>query len=385
VKNKSEGESMTTELMEPEKKSTHKVEIVPFQMEKHPDADSLSIVNVFGYTCVVRTEDWKGIELAAYLPPDSVVDVTRPEFTFLLPTSKDGRTARIKAKRLRGIQSFGCLVPAPADCAIGDDVAERLGVTHYDPPIKGEGGSPKERLFTGGDVAKAPDVFTVKYDVDALRRYHHLFEKEELVVVTEKLDGANSRYVFHDGKMHCGSRTEWKKEYPDYSHVTRESLTAGGVPDDRIEMILDKLHNQPKKRNMWWEILDRTPTLRTFCEKHPNHIIYGEAFGNVGRIKYGVPDGFAAFDIMINGKWLDGSVVRQLMADNGVPQVPLLGLMLYDFDTICKLADGDTLIEGPDPRPIREGVVVKPVRERRDRHIGRVQLKCVSADYLARY
>ena len=36
--------------------STHRVEIVPVNLEPHPNADTLSIVRVFdGYTCVVRT------------------------------------------------------------------------------------------------------------------------------------------------------------------------------------------------------------------------------------------------------------------------------------------------------------------------------------------
>ncbi|MBM4258012.1 MAG: hypothetical protein FJ147_19230 [Deltaproteobacteria bacterium] len=65
-------------------KSTHRVEVVPVQLEAHPNADSLSIVRIFdGYTCCVRTADWQDGQLAAYIPPDSVVDSTRPECAFL--------------------------------------------------------------------------------------------------------------------------------------------------------------------------------------------------------------------------------------------------------------------------------------------------------------
>jgi hypothetical protein len=49
--------------------STHRVEIVPVNLEPHPNADTLSIVRVFdGYTCVVRTADWEGVPFAAYIP-----------------------------------------------------------------------------------------------------------------------------------------------------------------------------------------------------------------------------------------------------------------------------------------------------------------------------
>ena len=52
----------------------HKVEVVPVVLEPHGNADSLSVVKVFdGYTCCVRTQDWIGIDKAAYIPPDSIV------------------------------------------------------------------------------------------------------------------------------------------------------------------------------------------------------------------------------------------------------------------------------------------------------------------------
>lgn len=65
-------------------KSTHRVEVVPVVLERRPGADSLSIVRVVaGYTVCVKTADWRGRALGAYVPPDSLVDTGRPEFAFL--------------------------------------------------------------------------------------------------------------------------------------------------------------------------------------------------------------------------------------------------------------------------------------------------------------
>jgi RNA ligase (TIGR02306 family) len=363
-------------------KSTHRVDIVPVVLEKHDNADALSVVQVFGYTCCVRTADWQGIPLAAYIPPDSSVDARRPEFAFLAADAKEDGSVRIKARKLRGVVSFGLLIPAPPGTTVGEDVAARLGVTHYEPPIKGEGGTNRQSLYMGGEVATGPDVFTVKYDVDAFRRYNYLFSLCETVIVTEKLDGASAKYVYKDGKMHCSSRTEWKKEYPSYDHVTVESLVAREVPEEKAREIVDRLLSKPKKRNMWWEILSRTPTLEKFCQDNPGVVVYGEVFGNVGRIKYAGPDGFAAFDVMKDGRWVDGLVARDMLLKAEVPCVPLVGTIPYDFNKICELAEGQSLY---DPKAIREGIVVKPVIERRDRHVGRVQFKCVSAAYLEKY
>jgi len=52
--------------------STHVVEVVKIKKENHPNADSLSIVKVRGWQCVVRTDDWEDGQLAAYIPPDSL-------------------------------------------------------------------------------------------------------------------------------------------------------------------------------------------------------------------------------------------------------------------------------------------------------------------------
>lgn len=55
--------------------STHLVEIVPIILEKHENADTLSIARVYNYTVVVKTADWVGIDKAAYVCPDSVVPI----------------------------------------------------------------------------------------------------------------------------------------------------------------------------------------------------------------------------------------------------------------------------------------------------------------------
>lgn len=380
-------------------KSTHKVEVVPVALEKHPNADSLSVVRAFGYTCCVRTADWQGVGLAAYLPPDSVVDVRRPEFAFLADQAKGDGRARIKAKKLRGVVSFGLLVPAPDGAREGADVADRLGVTHYEPPLEHEKG--QARLFLGGETAPSPRLPSVgfKYDVDAFRRYHHLFTPGEPVVVTEKLDGANARYVWHDGRMHCGSRAEWKKEFPSYDHLTVDGLVAQGLDAEKARDVLDRLHAKPKQRNLWWDVLSRTPALERFCRDHPDVVVYGECYGNVNAIKYGLPDGnrFAAFDVMRGGQWLDAEPARDLLFAAEVPTVPLAAFTVgdvgrgtfdhvaYDFDAICALAEGPTLVAGAAPGTIREGVVVKPARERSDPHVGRVCFKAVSGAYLEKY
>ena len=68
-----------------EEKSTHKVEVVKITPETHPNADRMWLAKVYGYVCAISKTEWgprlvNNECLAAYLPPDSLVDVTRPEF-----------------------------------------------------------------------------------------------------------------------------------------------------------------------------------------------------------------------------------------------------------------------------------------------------------------
>lgn len=364
-------------------KSTHRVEIVPVSLNPHPNADLLSVIPVFGYTYVGRTQDWLGVKRAAYIPPDSLVNVCRPEFAFLAEQAKQG-VVRIKAKKLRGVVSFGLMVPVPDETPIGEDWAEKLGVEHYEPPLQDERGS---GLFTGCEAASPPRLFTVKYDVDSFRRYHHLFVTGESVMITEKLDGTNSRFVYFDDKMYAGSRTEWKKEFSSYDHITVEHLVAQGKSEEQAKQIIDRVLSKPKRKSLWWEVLEKTPTIEKFCRDNPGHILYGEIFGNVNCIKYGLPEGnrFAAFDIMRGGRWLNADEARSIGRDlNWVPDLSSAKGLPYDFKLICDLAEGNSLVLDAKPGTIREGVVVKPVRERLDPEVGRVCFKCVNPTFLER-
>lgn len=315
--------------------STHKVEVVPVTLKPHPNADKLAIVEVYGYTVCVDKSQWSDGQLGAYIPPDSIVDSTRPEFAWLAGHE------RIRVKKLRGIVSMGLLVQAPSGASVGDDVAEALGVTHYNPP---------ESAHTGGEAGRAPSVYAPSYDVESARRYAHLFEPGEPVWVTEKIHGASARYVCRDGEMFCGSRTEWKRE------------------DERI---------------VWWKVLRNTPELEAFCREHPGLVVYGEVYGQVQDLKYGITSGarFACFDMLDGTRWLDPEEARDV--GPSLPFVPVIQRAIgWDYAQIAALAEGPSLVSGADH--IREGCVVKPMAERTHPEIGRVNLKIVGNGYLER-
>jgi RNA ligase (TIGR02306 family) len=317
--------------------STFRVEVVPVVLEPHPNADSLSLVKVFdGYTVCVRTQDWQGVDRGAYIPPESIVPNTE-QFAFL-----EGHV-RIKVKKLRGIQSFGMLVPAPEGSKIGDDVASQLDIVHYEPEL-----SAVVKARMGEQCAPPPNPGFI-YDIENWRKYRNYFIEGEEVVITEKIHGSNARFSFQGDVMYAGTHNYWRK------------------PGDSI----------------CWKAIEQNPWIEAFCRLNPGVILYGEIFGSVQKgFNYGStadnPYQFRAFDVFANGRFVDyddalGGAESDFL-------VPVLYRGPYSHVIVEKFADGPSTL--PGAKHIREGVVIKPVTERYQNHFGRMILKCVSFDYL---
>jgi tRNA-binding EMAP/Myf-like protein len=366
------------------------------KIEKHPNADSLSITEVEGCPVIFQTAGIKLGDLAVYVPVDAVVPLTNPEFAFLA-TKEGQQTARIKAKKLRGIFSMGLLMPVsmlPGDPSqhLGEDVAEVLGIVKYEEPepnLPLNRTKPKTRFqrvvkfllqfqvfrfFMRFDwiknlvlekKAKAdPGVPCPVYDVESYRKYKGTLIEGEPVIVTEKIHGCNARFTFRVG------------------------------PGEKTPRLFIGSHNQfksPNATSVWHDIaakLDLTTKLNQ--PVMADRVLYGEVFGKVQDLKYGAtaeePLKFAAFDIfdIKAGRFLDYNDFKAVCGVVGIPVVPTLYEGPYKPEIVEPLARGQSLFANPKQPQIREGIVIKPVTERWERGPGRVILKLISEDYLLR-
>ena len=311
-------------------------------LEKHPNADTLSVTKVFGFQVVIKTDQWKPGDKAVYVPVDTVVG-SHPEFDFL------GDHKRIRAARLRGVYSEGLLIPARPHHNIGDNVSNELDCRKYEPP---------EPLSMGGENEQQPSWFHQYTDIENYKRYPTVLEPGERVSVTEKIHGANLRVCFKEGQLWVGS------------------------------------HHNAKKydvNNMWWKAVLK---LNIDWSKVPDVIFHGEVYGRVQDLTYGAGknDLFVAFfdaSVFENGhpRYLHSNNFLEYRDKLGFQTVPPLFAKGWDPEMV-KEAEGKTMVSGADH--IREGIVIKVYPERYhsrrtvDDYEGRVIFKVISEAYRLR-
>lgn len=323
--------------------STHAVNIIEIGAVKpHDNAERLEIVPVGGWQAVVKKGQFKSGDRAVYIQPDYTVPTARPEFSFL---ARDGKARhRLKAVRLRGVLSYGLLIPVPAELYaqdVGSDVMSALEIERYEPPV----------VMAGADELppeQCPGVYSSKFDVESLANFQDVIADGEPVLVTEKIHGANARYLFDGETFFMGSRSRWLK--PDVAHH-------------------------------WKRAADADPRIEAWCRAHSGVVLYGEVYGAVQSLKYGQKPGgvaFVAFAASNKGEWLD---TITLLDDETLPTPPLVYRGPFNRADVLPLAEGDSRVAGAPDGHMMEGLVIVPERERRHDKIGRVALKHISNRY----
>ena len=165
--------------------SEFKAEVVRVEVEDHPNADRLDIAIVGGYNCIVQKGLFADKDLAVYIPEGSIVPKDVLETLGLVGRLSGSNKNRVKAIKLRGVLSQGLVHPPGIgrlqDVIVteGDVVTEVLGLEKYVPKIPGQMAGKIDHDSQG----------TLKYDVEALKRYPDWLPPGTDVVVTEKIHG----------------------------------------------------------------------------------------------------------------------------------------------------------------------------------------------------
>lgn len=367
-------------------------------VEPHPNADRLAIATVKGWrTCIKKDPETGRPEFepgdkCIYFPPDAILPAALAHgpsddppgrlgiMNYLnpLPTGEDGirpKGGRVKAARLRGVPSYGVIMPLTPEhgddpeWVVGTNLAEYFGVAKWEPPLESA-----ER-----DAEPDHPRFHRYTDIENIGNYPHAIADGAEVIITEKIHGKNCRVGL---VLDSFADNQWIFCVGSHS-VRRKELDADG------------------NRSEFWEVL--TPNVRRLLEHVRDEmlpeqpklsvVLFGEVYGSgVQDMAYGLATGaraFRAFDIAVNGLFLDFDVKAQLLERFAVQAVPVLYRGPFTRSIVEEHTAGPTTLcdaEKAGKFKGREGVVITPAQEvdYSEPLNGRLILKSVSADYLAR-
>lgn len=340
------------------------VKVEKITIEPHNNANALELAGVGDYRSIVRKGQFKTGDLVAYIPEAALVPENILEELGLTGKLAGKQKNRVKAVRLRGVLSQGICYPAREGWNEGDDVTEELGITKWEPPIPAQ---------LAGEVWNAGGRCCIKYDIENFKRYPEILQDGEQVVFTEKIHGTWCQIAVLED---------------DNIVVASKGLGAKGLAFKDNERNTHNLYLRVAKH---LNIVDK---VRRVYTNNTRVFVLGEIFGKgVQDLSYGSDSGkddtlgFRVFDVYVGqpglGWYESDSTLESVCVAAGLDRVPVLYRGPFSKNVMKEYTDGKETVSGKEQH-IREGIVIRPVIERRDNELGRVQLKSVSENYLLR-
>lgn len=371
-------------------------------VENHPDADRLSLIKIQGYTCIsAKLEDgshrYKQGELVAYIPEGAVLPEQMMKDMDFWDINKNKPAFKyVKAKKLRGIFSQGILFPilhqhkydppfegkdGSITCKYntygeypylhvfiseGDNVAEYLGITKYEPVIP-------ENMR--GSITGEYINYTMKYDFDSIQKNPNLFDETDIVYVTEKLHGTLMCIGFIPELNDENLFGKDKNIFVSSKGIMKQGFILKNLPDNNGNIYVNALNDLLSK--------GLEEKLKSMMIADQSIHLFFEVFGSgVQDLTYGQNNKtYRLFDIAVNKQYLDSAKFMEYAKLLELETVPILYHGPFLKDKMVELRDGLDTISNSH---IREGIVIKDYFGGYHPKHGRKIAKFVSPDYLLR-
>ena len=343
------------------------------EVSAHPDADRLDVARIGGWQIVVGKGQQKAGDLVAYIPEQALVSEPLQKMLGVEGRLAGSKKNRVKAIKLRGVLSQGLVLPLKEgqlvhpetgeqkSFALGDDVADFLSVTKYEPPIP---------VHMSGEMYASP-LKLPRYDVENWKSDPEAIPPGTPVLITEKLHGTLAMLVFYGEEVIVSSKGLSSKD-----------------------MALKKTENNLYHRTTAPHLASLKKVLKAKWPEALAFGVIGEIVGpKVQDLRYGhQKQEFYLFEVIVKQKeespweYEDFKEVQAFAESTGLKVVPLLGETkspgLDEIERANQLADGPTAVKGADH--IREGVVLRTPQEGRNAKGDRLLRKIVSGAYLTR-
>lgn len=308
-------------------------------------------------------------DLVVYFPPDLELPPFVSHSLGVIEYLKKFKV--VKAVKLRGQPSMG--IALPLNTPGFEKLVKHLEQEFWTGDSSGEGtdldwyfGSKRfvpvlnEKIKKSmGQEMQSHPLLTKYTDIERFERHRFAFNQDEDVVISEKIHGTNCRLACIGGQLIAGSHNTQRAE------VTEEEAN----------------------NNFYWfpfTIPNVREMVRELGETHAQVILFGEVYGKgvQGGFTYGKEGlSFAAFDLMLNGVYVDYNKFINLTGTYGVPTVPIDYNGPYSEDYIALFRDAPSWYANGQ---IREGIVIKPRQERLQGRLGRLILKAINPEYSIR-
>jgi RNA ligase (TIGR02306 family) len=335
-------------------------------------ADNIEVVVVGGWNAITKKGAQTVGEHVVVATTDAVIPQNISDAIGVTSYLRKGQ--RVRTVKLRGVYSECLIIPLDILPPMkkqytsgigyfweeGDDLMETLGIFKYEPPVK------QVQLSSGKKIKyKDNPNFGVYYKFPNLKNVAGMFTKEDIVQITRKLHGTNARYgIVKKGKISFMDRLKKffrmadeliEYEYVYGSHnVEKGSDSQGFYSTDVWRTIADQYDIKAILKRYALE-------LHSIDELGSGIVIYGEIYG-AGIQKnydYGLENmKFAAFDVVINGKYEDVLMSEWVFSDNvlGLPVVETLHIGPWSQEIQDSFVFNN-FIEGT--KVPHEGIVIK--------------------------
>lgn len=328
----------------------------------HPDPEIVNLVlaDIDNWPIVTSKDKYKSGDKVAYFEQGLVIPQDIAEQLNIVnylsnKTDMDGNKVLVCHRiKLKGYPSYGIVMPLENNSwEVGQDLTDYYQVFKYNPPLR----------FDNTDAVAPDPRFQTYTDMENMRSYNDVFQEGEEVELSLKLHGTSHRIMMaleddNSRTVMCGSK-KINRRRPD---------------EDKI------------KSNVYWMpySLDSVKNLlnAVIDEGHKHVQLFGEVFG--GGIQKGHDYGstkpmYRAFDLMIDGQYVDRSVFYSYCELHGVDTAPIVYRGPFSLATVESFSNGDAIIGGDHGR---EGVVCRPMVEQIDPRVGRKILKWVGDSFL---
>ena len=282
--------------------TVNKIEVLP-----HPNADLLELAKVGEYLSIVPKGKYHTGDLVAYIPEASLVPVNIQQELGVEGKLAGSAHNRVKAIRLRGILSQGLVYPARSHWNLGDDVAEELQITKYEPVIP---------AHLNGQVANVGHEFAFNYDIENWKKFPDIIPDGEEVIFTEKIHGTNCRMTVvpeHMSHKDCGRLFVVSKGHGKQGLAFKDN-------DDNLKNVYLRVAKS----------LDMVNRLDYWVNQHNAPIsVWGEVYGKgVQDLHYGSETTFRVFDVYIGianqGRFMNYKELVKFCANVRLDIVPVL-------------------------------------------------------------